>query len=81
MSALSPLERQELFQELLAGANWCRARLLIALAGAARQGILDEVLDELLPSGVDGGSEAEDVLDELIAGLKEGGWLRDEDRA
>lgn len=27
--------------------RWCRARLFAALAGAARQGVLKEVLDEL----------------------------------
>lgn len=28
--------------------KWCRARLLHALANAAKQGVLDEVIDELL---------------------------------
>ena len=48
--------------------HWCRAKLLHALAGAAAQGVLGEVVDELLP-------EAEDLGERLVAALRDTGWL------
>ncbi len=48
--------------------TWCRARLLHALAGEAKQGVLREVLDEL----VDDGSR---ISDAVADALRQGGWL------
>ena len=52
--------------------HWCRARLLHALAGAGKQGVLREVTQELLPA------DGDDVADQLVAALKENGWIRDD---
>jgi hypothetical protein len=61
--------------EVVAGAlandrvHWCHARLLHALAGAARQGILVEVVQELLPDDGDG------ISARLVEALKASGWI------
>lgn len=51
--------------------RWCRARLLHALARADEQGVLGEVLDELL--------EGEDaaVAERVRARLRERGWTKE----
>jgi hypothetical protein len=60
---------------------WCRARLMHALAGAALDGILREVLDELLERDeiqlewlIDG-DPASKVNGWLIDSLREAGWF------
>ena len=47
---------------------WCRAKLLHALADAARQGVLAEVLGELLP-------EEDSLPERVVRALGESGWL------
>lgn len=50
--------------------EWCRARLLHALAGAAEQGVLLEVLKELLP-------ETGDVFHAMfVTTLTATGWMK-----
>jgi hypothetical protein len=56
-------------------ANWCRARLLRGLALAAKQAVLDEVLEELLPN------THHVVLERLLRNLTLTGWLQPGDRA
>jgi hypothetical protein len=53
--------------------EWCRARLYLALAGAARQGVLDEVLDELT-------DDDDTVKEKILGNLRSFGWLSPEDR-
>ena len=56
--------------------SWCRARLLHAFAGAAAQGVLQEVLEELL----DEGSSADDgfeIHERIVRSLKATGWLQE----
>jgi len=49
--------------------RWCRARLLHALAGAAEQGVLEEVLSELFPrTGIH-------ILTRIVRELERYGWL------
>jgi hypothetical protein len=48
--------------------RWCRAKILHVLAGAATQGVLDEVLGELV-------SEHSDLTERVVAALRESGWL------
>jgi hypothetical protein len=55
--------------------KWCRARLLHAMANAARQGVLDEVVGELVALD----SESEEVLERLLEGLVDTGWLESPD--
>ena len=55
--------------------KWCRARLLHAMANAARQGVLDEVVGELVALD----SESEEVLERLLEGLVDTGWLKSPD--
>jgi hypothetical protein len=50
--------------------NWCRARLLAALASASQQGVLDEVLAELAP-------DDEGLADRLRTALTSNGWPAD----
>jgi hypothetical protein len=71
-TAASCLEVNETVAGALASdqVNWCRARLLHALAGAAKQGVLAEVVQELLPD--DGG----EITHRLIDSLKATGWMR-----
>lgn len=54
--------------------NWCRARLLHAFAGAAEQGVLREVLDELLDEG-SGPEDGFEVHERIVRSLKATGWL------
>jgi len=49
--------------------TWCRARLLHALAGAAEQGILPEVIEELFPMS------GPEVTKYLQSTLRKNGWL------
>ena len=49
--------------------KWCRARLLHALSGAAKQGVLDEVVDELLED------DGDEVKERLVNALVRTGWL------
>jgi hypothetical protein len=50
--------------------SWCRSRLLHALAGAAEQGVLLEVLKELLP-------ETGDVFHAMfVSTLTATGWMK-----
>jgi hypothetical protein len=66
----TPDEHDLVGEQLAAHAvRWCRARLLHALAGAAEQGILAEVLDELL----DG--DGERVNAAITAALGRTGWI------
>lgn len=50
---------------------WCRARLIHALAGALEEGVLEEVLGELL--------EDTELTESIVASLREalrrGGWI------
>lgn len=69
-----PITREE--QESVSAAicehrfEWCRARLLHGLAGAAEQGVLLEVLNELLP-------ETGDVFHAMfVATLTATGWMK-----
>lgn len=55
--------------------SWCRARLLHALAGAAEQGKLVEVLLELLAETLFA-EEASDIAAGLVNVLRTTGWLR-----
>jgi hypothetical protein len=48
--------------------NWCRARFLHALVTAGEQGVLEEVLAELLPA------EADEILEKFRAALVASGW-------
>jgi hypothetical protein len=48
--------------------SWCRAKLLHALAGAASQGVLHEVLDELL-------DDAGVTEDRILRAMADTGWL------
>lgn len=50
---------------------WCRARLLHALGGAAEQGILDDVIHEVLDE-----RWQDEVLEEMLRALECTGWLR-----
>ena len=52
---------------------WCRARLLHALAGAAEQGVLLDVLDELLGDHQD----ADEVGYAFKRALLKSGWMKD----
>jgi hypothetical protein len=54
--------------------NWCRARLLHALAGAHEQGVLHEVLDELLSDTDDDHREAATYS---IKSFLRSGWTLD----
>lgn len=60
------------FAEMLVNpaARWCRARLLHALANAAKQGVLDEVIDELLDD------DESAVKERLYDALARTGWIR-----
>lgn len=50
--------------------KWCRARLFHALAGAAEQGVLAEVLDEIF------GPYALLVSSRIHSRLRNHGWLK-----
>ncbi len=59
--------------------KWCRARLLHALAGAAEQGILEDVLEELMPASTgrgdwDGYETGSMISDAIVAELQKHGW-------
>jgi hypothetical protein len=72
---MATLEQHELACELLSSRqfNWCRARLLHALAGAAAQGVLDEVIHELLDDAPD--VDAENVIERILAYLVDASWM------
>lgn len=71
--ALTLAARQEIASDLIAKREfrWCRARLMHALAGAHAQGVLDEVLTELLP---DGTYSPETLADDIGSWLDFNGW-------
>jgi hypothetical protein len=64
----TPMELNEAFADALAKGkvNWCRAKLFHALAGAARQGVLGEVLGELFD---------DDTPERMKQALVNTGWL------
>jgi hypothetical protein len=66
------LELNEVVSMALANdrVHWCRARLLHALAGAAKQGVLDEVLNEILPDDGDA------IAQRIVESLKASGWMK-----
>lgn len=69
-NSVTPAEQDAVTVAISNGSyRWCRARLLHALVGAARQGVLDEVFGELF--------EADDgaVVAALKRKLAENGWL------
>lgn len=70
---LEPSEKQEIATDLITKRKfkWCRARLMHALAGAHAQGVLHEVLTELLP---DGDYSPETLADDLASWLHFHGW-------
>lgn len=74
MSDIPALLAQERTTSLLRrhAYRWCRARLLTALGSAESQGVLREVLEELL-DGHPGSSEA---IDAIAAALNARGWTR-----
>lgn len=77
---LAPSASNELFASALRlrQIEWCRARLLHAFAGAARQGVLLEVLEELLDedSGPEDGFE---IHERVVRALKATGWLSEQE--
>jgi hypothetical protein len=72
LSAPVSVELNDIVSTALAGdqINWCRARLLHALAAAAKQGVLAEVVQELLPH------DGDTIMERLIESLTETGWIR-----
>lgn len=68
----SSLELNEVVASAVANdrVHWCRARLLHALAGAGKQGVLEEVVQELLPD------DGETVAERIIDSLRASGWMR-----
>lgn len=68
-------QMDETFADYLANPQmkWCRARLLNAFANAAKQGVLDEVIDELLDDD-DG-----ETKERLLAALVRSGWIKSPD--
>jgi len=70
MPSNTTLDNNELVTEAIVGGNvlWCRAKLLHAFAHASRQGVLDEVIDELMD---DGGI----TRDRLTKALNDSGWI------
>lgn len=60
--------------------QWCRARLLHAIAGAARQGVLQEVLEELIEGETYGPfDDSTAVLEAMLSHLRSTGWLSSEE--
>ena len=64
---------EEATSAIVAGhVRWCRAKVLHALAGAASQGVLEEVLSELVP-------EDESLPARVVRALRETGWMAREE--
>jgi hypothetical protein len=84
MSGVDPkLDENEKASALIVAHDfkWCRARLLHALAGADEQGILEEVLEELLPPGkgrgeMDGFETGGDIAAAISVALTANGWRK-----
>jgi hypothetical protein len=71
---LTPAVRQEIATDLIAKREfvWCRARLMHALVGAHAQGVLEEVLAEIV--GDFESLDAETLADDIGTWLSEHGW-------